>query len=76
MHYQKSDEALKPYVDLVRSKEETKDRVLTFAKQREDFLKNFCAYVREVLSGKDVSSDEEAIERIACITLSTYGFYF
>jgi hypothetical protein len=76
MHYQKSDDALKPYVDLVRSKPETKDRVLTFAKQRKDFLKNFCAYVKEVLSGNGTSLDDETIERIACITLSTYGFYF
>ena len=76
MYYQKSDDAMKPYVDLVRSRAETKDRVLTFAKQREDFLQNFCAYVKEVLSDKDISSDNETIKRISCLVLSTYGFYF
>ena len=76
MFYQKSDDALKPYVDLVRSKEETKDNVLTLAKQRTNFLENFCAYVKDVLSANNHSLDDETIQRIACIALSTYGFYF
>ena len=76
MQYQKCDEALKPYVDLVRSKEETKDKVLSLAKSRDNFLENFCVYVKEVLSETDHSFDDDTIKRIACIVLSTYGFYF
>ena len=76
MHYQKSDDALKPYVDLVRSKAETKDKVLSLAKAHTDFLENFCVYVKDVLSEKDYSLENETIRRIACIALSTYGFYF
>ena len=76
MYYQKSDDALKPYVDLVRSRAETKDKVLSLAQSRTNFLENFCTYVREVLSEKEIDSDDETIRRIACIALSTYGFYF
>ena len=76
MFYQKSDDALKPYVDLVRSKAETKDKVLALAASRTNFLENFCVYVKEVLSETDHSFDDDTIKRIACIVLSTYGFYF
>ena len=76
MHYQKSDDALKPYVDLVRSKAETKDKVLALAKLRQNFLENFCIYVKAVLSETENSLNDETIKRIACIALSTYGFYF
>lgn len=76
MHYQKSDEALKPYVDLVRSKDQTKDKVLSLAKSHNNFLENFCVYVKEVLFETEHSLDGDTIKRIACIVLSTYGFYF
>ena len=76
MQYQKSDDALKPYVDLVRSKDETKDKVLSLAKSHNGLLKNFCVYVKDVLSETDHSLDNDTIKRIACIVLSTYGFYF
>ena len=76
MHYQKSDDALKPYVDLVRSKAETRDQVLSLARTHDHFLEKFCAYVKDVLSETDNSLNDETIKRIACIALSTYGFYF
>ncbi len=76
MHYQKSDDQLKPYVDFVRSKAETKDKVQALAKSRQNFLENFCVYVKDVLSETDYSLDDDTIKRISCITLSTYGFYF
>ena len=76
MHYQASDDLLKPYVDLVRSKDETKDKVLSLAKSHNGLLKNFCVYVKDVLSETDHSLDDDTINRIACIVLSTYGFYF
>ena len=76
MHYQKSDDNLKPYVDLVRSKTETKDKVLSLARSHNNFLENFCVYVKEVLSETDPSFDGDTIKRIACMVLSTYGFYF
>ena len=59
-----------------RSKEETKDKVLSLAKSHNGFLENFCVYVKDVLSEKDHSLDDDVIKRIACIVLSTYGFYF
>ena len=76
MHYQKSDDNLKPYVDLVRSKAETKDKVLALAKSRQNLLEQFCIYVKEVLSEENHSLNDDTIKRIACIALSTYGFYF
>ena len=76
MHYQKNDDALKPYVDFLRSKTETKDKVLALANARQNLLENFCIYVKEVLSEKENSFDDDTIKRIACIVLSTYGFYF
>ena len=76
MHYQKGDDGLKQYVDLIRSKAETKDKVLALANARQNLLENFCIYVKEVLSEKENSFDDDTIKRIACIVLSTYGFYF
>lgn len=76
MHYQKSDDKLKPYVDYVRSKEKTKQTVLSLAASRQKLLESFCIYVKEVLNEKETSLDDDTIKRIACIVLSTYGFYF
>ena len=76
MHYQKNDDNLKPYVDLVRSKAETKDKVLALAKSRQNMLEQFCIYVKAVLSEKNNSLDDDTLKRISCIALSTYGFYF
>ena len=76
MHYQKSDDQLKPYVDYVRNKEETKSTVLSLAASHGKLLESFCVYVRDVLNEKAPSLDDAVIRRIACIVLSTYGFYF
>ena len=76
MYYQNSDDQLKPFVDYVRSKEGTKNKVSELAQSHNHFLENFCVYVKAVLSEKDHSLDDDTIQRIACIVLSTYGFYF
>ena len=46
MHYQASDDLLKPYVDLVRSKDETKDKVLSLAKSHNENCLYCAVYVR------------------------------
>ena len=76
MHYRKNDDELRPLVELVRNKAETKDKVLALAASRNNLLDNFCTYVKAVLSEKDSFLDDDTIKRIACIVLSTYGFYF
>ena len=76
MHYRKNDDELRPLVELVRNKAETQDKVLALAASRNNLLDHFCTYVKAVLSEKDSFLDDDTIKRIACIVLSTYGFYF